>query len=386
MNNEKIKEREKELFTNRIKKKNSVLSFPLTKRNSKKLLLHPNSLSYQRKTKFSELKCLDRLYIKAPHKKHSNKNSIVSIASTCPSIQRQSCLSCDISPLSLRFRINSIVNDVKDDNKNKGKSKFVVKEKKRKVFSSCGNLTQIVKTNSLLNSPNPLLTNSLSMNKFIINGYGFNKVKNTNTKRMIKVSKNYHHFMESMKQTQNEIKAKNFELIKNSENPNDLPYFANNIMSEIKTEKWKKKFLVEYLRTTNKMTNKEFKEFKENYSVFQTLKAKQNSQKFTQLIFDMDSDEYNNRMISCEGTDVNFNNLSRSIRLYKIMKTGEDEEREGNIVGNADFLRKEKNDLNNKMEVALKDIGPPKYLKRKFKKDTVDKYKAVCGEYFGVPV
>ena len=247
-------------------------------------------------------------------------------------------------------------------------------------------MTQIVKTNSLLNSPNPLLTNSLSMNKFIINGYGFNKVKNTNTKRMIKVSKNYHHFMESMQQTQNEIKVKNFELIKNSENPNDLPYFANNIMSEIKTEKWKKKFLVEYLLTTNKMTNKEFKEFKENYSVFQTLKAKQNSQKFTQLIFDMDSDEYNDRMISCEGTDVNFNNLSRSIRLYKIMKTGEDEEREGNIVGNADFLRKEKNDLNNKMEVALKDISPPKYLKRKFKKDTVDKYKAVCGEYFGVPV
>ena len=74
------------------------------------------------------------------------------------------------------------------------------------------------------------------MNKFIINGYGFNKVKNTNTKRMIKVSKNYHHFMESMQQTQNEIKAKNFELIKNSENPNELPYFANNIMSEIKTE------------------------------------------------------------------------------------------------------------------------------------------------------
>ena len=148
----------------------------------------------------------------------------------------------------------------------------------------------------------------------------------------------------------------------------------------------KKEILVEYLRTTNKMTNKEFKEFKENYSVFQTLKAKQNSQKFTKLIFDMDSDEYNARMISCEGTDVNFNNLSRSIRLYKIMKTGEDEEREGNIVGSADFLRKEKNDLNNKMEVALKDIGPPKYLKRKFKKDTVDKYKAVCGEYFGVPV
>ena len=384
MNNDTIKECE--IIKNRIKKKNSVLSFPQTKRNNKNFLLQPNSVSYQRKSKFSELKCLDKLYIKTPHKKHSNKNSIVSIASTCPSIQRHSCLSCDISPLSLRFRINSIVNDVKDDNKNKGKSKFVVKEKKRKVFSSCGNLTQIVKINSLLNSPNPLLTNSLSMNKFIINGYGFNKVKNTNTKRMIKVSKNYHHFMESMQQMQNEIKAKNFELIKNSENPNDLPYFANNIMSEIKTEKWKKKFLVEYLRTTNKMTNKEFKEFKENYSVFQTLKAKQNSQKLTKLIFDMDSDEYNDRMISCEGTDVNFNNLSRSIRLYKIMKTGEDEEREGNIVGSADFLRKEKNDLNNKMEVALKYIGPPKYLKRKFKKDTVDKYKAVCGEYFGVPV
>lgn len=386
MNNDPIKEKERKIIENRIRKKNSVFAFPLSKRNDNKMILHPNSVSYQRKSKCPELKIFDKLYIKTPHKKHSNKNSIVSIASTCPSAARQSCLSCDISPLSLRFRINSIVNDVKDDNKNKRQSKIIVKEKKRKVFSSCGNLTQVLKKNSLLNSPNPLLTNSLSMNKFIINGYGFNKVKNANTKRMLKVSKNYHHFMESMIQTQNEIKAKNFDLIKNSENPNDLPYFANNIMNEIKTEKWKKKFLLEYLRTTNKMTNKDFKEFKDNYSIFQTIKTKQNSQKFTQLIFDMDSDEYNDRMVSCEGTDVNYNNLSRSIRLYKIMKTGEDEEREGNVVGSADFLRKEKVDLDNKMEVALKDIGPPKYLKRKFKKDTVDKYKAVCGEYFGVPV
>ena len=64
----------------------------------------------------------------------------------------------------------------------------------------------------------------------------------------------------------------------------------------------------------------------------------------------------------------------------------EDEEQTGYIAIKPDFLRKEQRLIENEMLNIIGKSGKPRFVKNILKPKTVDKYKSISGDYFGLPV
>lgn len=116
-------------------------------------------------------------------------------------------------------------------------------------------------------------------------------------------------------------------------------------------------------------------------------KIKNNSEKLADMILDIDCSEYesidsdDNQMVK---RNVYKNNLKRIIRVRNIMKKRLDNEND--FLGIEDIMKFKKLNREGEDDVirALKKFGPPTFLKTKFKKETMEKYKIVNGKYFGV--
>lgn len=277
--------------------------------------------------------------------------------------------------ITLRNKIRAIIKEI---DQKPGKSSFLCKLPRVQTFKTIS---------SQRRSPNPLITNNSSMNNFIINGFSFSQrksdVKSLNTQKMMKVSKNFYNFLKEVNEHKTKVSDSEFKSLKRESGTIAPP---QTIVTDFEDEKWKRSFMKHLCQTNSKLSEKEFYLFKERLHKDEKNKSEKKAKKFAKLIFSIDSEEYNNKQIAGKGGKVNFGKLNRKIRLYNIMKTGDDEEREGNIIGNIGKFKENKKKINEDIELFLKDIGPPKYLKQKFKKGTVDKYKRVSGEYFGVPV
>jgi hypothetical protein len=83
---------------------------------------------------------------------------------------------------------------------------------------------------------------------------------------------------------------------------------------------------------------------------------------------------------------VNRSNLDRVIRIRNILKHQRDTE--SDHLGIEDIMKyKEQMRMNDyDLILTLEKLGPPSFLKKKFRNTTIDKYKVVSGKYFGTYV
>lgn len=80
---------------------------------------------------------------------------------------------------------------------------------------------------------------------------------------------------------------------------------------------------------------------------------------------------------------ISHKNLEKVLRLRKILKDQAHDEVDFFLVSNASKLKELKNDNEDDFTLTLHRLGPPSFLKTKFKKDTMNMYKTVNGKFFG---
>jgi len=80
---------------------------------------------------------------------------------------------------------------------------------------------------------------------------------------------------------------------------------------------------------------------------------------------------------------VSKKNIEKVIKLKKILKS--DYLDDMDIVANrsANKVRKIKEETQDLLTLTLHKLGPPGFLKKKFKNETVKKFQTVNGKYFG---
>ena len=92
---------------------------------------------------------------------------------------------------------------------------------------------------------------------------------------------------------------------------------------------------------------------------------------------------HNYRSTKSNISSINYKRISR---LLNILKTNEDDEQTGNINLKADYLKKEQQIIENEMINIIGKSGKPRFVKNFLKPKTVDRYKSISGNYFGLPV
>jgi hypothetical protein len=78
-------------------------------------------------------------------------------------------------------------------------------------------------------------------------------------------------------------------------------------------------------------------------------------------------------------------NLDRIIRVRNIMKTGKDLLNDNLGIEDMKNFRKQRQVNDQELILALKTLGPPSFLKTRFKSTTVSRYNVVNGKFFGCP-
>ncbi len=82
-------------------------------------------------------------------------------------------------------------------------------------------------------------------------------------------------------------------------------------------------------------------------------------------------------------TYYNRNNLDRVIRVRNIIKNGHDIERDNVGLNEIQKIKNERAEADKIILSILKSVGPPSFMKTKFRLKTIEKYKNVSGRYFG---
>ena len=80
---------------------------------------------------------------------------------------------------------------------------------------------------------------------------------------------------------------------------------------------------------------------------------------------------------------VSKKNIEKVIKLKKILKNNVLDDMDFMIKGGANKVRKIKEDTEDLLTLTLHKLGPPAFLKTKFRNQTVKKYQTVNGKYFG---
>ncbi len=83
-------------------------------------------------------------------------------------------------------------------------------------------------------------------------------------------------------------------------------------------------------------------------------------------------------------THYNRNNLNRVIRVRNILKNGHDKEIENIGINEIQILKNERAEADKYFLATLKSVGPPSFMKTKFRLKTMETYKNVSGRYFGI--
>lgn len=83
-------------------------------------------------------------------------------------------------------------------------------------------------------------------------------------------------------------------------------------------------------------------------------------------------------------TYYNENNLDRLIKVRNIIKKkGHNVERDNVGIEEIQMLKNERAVADKHCLSILKSVGPPSFIKTKFRLKTIEKYKNVSGRYFG---
>ncbi len=77
-------------------------------------------------------------------------------------------------------------------------------------------------------------------------------------------------------------------------------------------------------------------------------------------------------------------NLNRLIRVRNIIKNKEDYQSDYIVISNLKKFRDEKQKIQLGLVMKKETLGLPSFIKKKFRKETEDKFKTVTGKFFGV--
>jgi hypothetical protein len=69
--------------------------------------------------------------------------------------------------------------------------------------------------------------------------------------------------------------------------------------------------------------------------------------------------------------------------LRKILKNRAHDEIDFYIEKNLDKVKEIKNNIDDKNSIALHKLGPPSFMKKKFRLETMNMFKSVSGKFFG---
>lgn len=304
-----------------------------------------------------------------------------------------------------REKMIKLVKEIDHDKKNEYISKKKLKGDRVKLVSLLNQKKGIINENiyylskkKIKKGTNPMLikkpTNNIEMNNLIINsfGVGYNQIEFS--KKLYDLNEVFFSLLENMKKRRAEIDIARFERekrkytdevnYKDYQKTNYELYFHRN-----NRDKWEKKFMLEQYRY--KIPEKEFQKFKKYEKNKKRITFIQNAKKLTSLINQIDADEYESpdeytHNYRSTKSNISALNFKRITRVLKILKNNEDEEQTGNIIIKPDNLRKEQTIIENEMINIIGKSGKPRFVKNALKTRTVNKYKSISGNFFGLPV
>ena len=301
----------------------------------------------------------------------------------------------------LRQKVKELVNEIEHKKKKEYIPKVKSKERrtrlvsllnrKKGIFDEATNFLtkkKMTKTEQLMLRKKP--TNNIEMNKLIINSFGVGHNHIEFSKKLYDLNEVFFSLLENMKKRRAEIDIARFEKEKRKYQDKDYHkinfelYFQRN-----NRDKWEKKFMLDQYEY--KIPEKEFQKFKKFEKAENKKTFIENAKKLSYLITKLDSDQYeypdevthNYRSTKSNISSINYKRISR---LLNILKTNEDDEQTGNINLKADYLKKEQQIIENEMINIIGKSGKPRFVKNFLKPKTVDRYKSISGNYFGLPV
>ena len=285
----------------------------------------------------------------------------------------------------------------KTKNKNNSKTMdFMAKKNRNKFFNLLnrdGSLNSFLKTMKFKTTNNIFKTfshkehqikkpkNTFEMNKLLINSFGLNKGGvNDMSKKLYSLNETFFTIMNEMKKAKAEM-----ELEKLDKNKKNIPLTVEMMK---KTEKeWEKKFLLNMYN--NKLSEKEFKNFKKLNKIQQKKEILKESQQLADNLMKIDAEEYEepDDLYEYKSTRsfVSSINVYRIRRVKRIMKNIEDKEQLGAYDVNVEKLKQNQKQSETEAMLAIKRSGKPRFVKTQFKSSTIRKYKGVSGDYFGLP-
>ena len=139
----------------------------------------------------------------------------------------------------------------------------------------------------------------------------------------------------------------------------------------------------------NKLSEKEFKNFKKLNKIQQKKEILKESQQLADNLMKIDAEEYEepDDLYEYKSTRsfVSSINVYRIRRVKRIMKNIEDKEQLGAYDVNVEKLKQNQKQSETEAMLAIKRSGKPRFVKTHFKSSTIRKYKGVSGVNFGLP-
>jgi len=286
-----------------------------------------------------------------------------------------------ISIISSKLRIKK--------NRNAKSIDYLAKRKKNKLLNLLnreGGLNEFLKSMKIKTTQNFFNTrkkpkSSFEMNNLIINSFS-QSCRKEFSEQLYTLNENFISAMKKMKKEKAQIENKNFDEKRNS-NTSSL---SLEIMKE--DEKiWEQKFMENMYKT--KLSEYEFNNFKHILKLKQKKNIIKHSKNFADKVLSLNLDDYENpnnySIFKSSGNYISINNIRRIIKMDKLMKDIKDREQFNVIELNIDQLKKYQKKSEEEGVLAIKRAGKPRFVKTKFKQKTINKYKGVSGEFFGLP-
>ena len=301
----------------------------------------------------------------------------------------------------LRERVKEVVKEIDNKNRNKYIPKVKADDGRVKLVSLLNQRNGIIdETINFMSKKKfakatPLMlvrkpTNNIEMNELIINSFGVGVNHIEFSKKLYDLNEVFFNLLETMKKKRTEMDIARFERTKRKyEDKDEHKINIDFLYPRNNRDKWEKKFMHDQYEY--KLPEKLFKKFKKQQRAQNKQNSIDNAIKLSNLITKLDADEYEmpdevTHNYRSSKSNLSSVNLKRISRLLKILKTVEDEEQTGNIILKADYLKKEQQIIENEMINIVGKSGKPRFVRNSLKPKTVDKFKSISGDFFGLPV
>lgn len=138
----------------------------------------------------------------------------------------------------------------------------------------------------------------------------------------------------------------------------------------------------------HKMNREEYNKKKKEKESRVAAKIDNKASKYADLVLQVNSKKYMNKKSNQERITelkIDYNNLRKKIALYNFTKSKLDIENENEIFDTVEKFKENKKEADVDLLLALRELGPPTFVKQKFKNNTVKKFNCISGLYLGKP-